>query len=151
EKAVEALNKGDANEALKRQEKNALDLDRLAADLDRAARLSRDPRDAARQLAKLQDGLKEQLASETNKKDDKTPLKERLEELGKEQKALAEAARSLSVPPDNKNALQARQKAADAASKAADALKKQDADQARKNMDEARRSLQRLSYELPDL
>src|SRR5439155_1237645 len=77
------------------------------------------------------------------------PLAERVKPLEQEQRAIAEAAKNLSIPPQNKEAEKARQTAAEKANEAAEALKKQDTAQADKKIEEARQALQRLAYALP--
>ena len=56
QKAADALKQGDADEALKNQDQEARDLDRVADELTKAIDLAKDPREAARQLARLEDG-----------------------------------------------------------------------------------------------
>jgi|GEM_PF-1744166 hypothetical protein len=149
--AADALDRGDANQALTRQEQTAQDLDRLGNELDRAIRLARDPREAARQLARLQDELKNRVEDETRK----TPLAnlpaDQRKNLEKEQNALEEAAKTLSVPESNQAALQEKKDALDHAAKAADALKNSNKAQAQKEMNEAKQSLERLAERLPTL
>jgi hypothetical protein len=150
EKAAEALRKGNTAEALRHQDKAALELERMNADLNRAARMSEDPRQAAQQLARLEDALNRRVGEEAARKDG-TPLAQRLEPLQQEQKAVADLARELSVPPQNRDAQKARDQAVREADQATQALKQNDTPAARKHLDEARKALQRLAYEMPEL
>jgi hypothetical protein len=149
--AADALEKGDAGQALTKQEQTAQDLDRLANDLDRAIQLAKDPREAARQLARLQDDLKNRTADEHKK----TPLAamphERLDELRKEQQAIKLAAETLPVPETNKDAQRDKQQAVEHALKAAEELAKKNQRMADAHMAEAREALLRLSDKLPTL
>src|SRR5204862_522223 len=79
---------------------------RLANDLDRALDLARDPREAAQQLARLQEGVRQRLAEEVNKgpRETPVPLEERIKDLLREQEAIQRAAAALPVPEANKNA-----------------------------------------------
>jgi hypothetical protein len=150
-KAVEDLQRGDIGEALKHQDQSVNELQRLASDLDRAIQQANDPKEAARQLARLQKDLQKRLDAETRKQNDKTPLAERLKPLEREQKAIQEAAEDLSVPPQNQAAQQDRKQAAERAAKAADALRKKDKNQAAANMEQTRQALERLADRLPNL
>jgi hypothetical protein len=141
-KAAESLRKGDAAAAMQQQDQAARELDRLAGELSRAAELARDPREAARQLARLQEDLR-QRAWQAPKKDDPT--------LPSEQKAIRDAAQQLSVPPDDKIALTNRQEAADKAGKATDALERHDRAAADQHMTRSRQALERLAARLPSL
>ena len=64
-KATDALENGDLDEAAKQQEKVRQDLERLANALEAASADSRDARGTARQLARLQEDLRQRLAQET--------------------------------------------------------------------------------------
>jgi hypothetical protein len=151
QKAAEALKQGNADDALRRQEQAAHALERHAADLAKAVELANDPREAARQLARLQEDLRKRLAGEDkNKAKDKTSA-ERLKDLGREEKAIQHAAEDLSVPEQNAAALKERQDAAHQAARAADALDKRDARQADTRMTQARQALERLANQLPSL
>lgn len=151
QKAAEALERGDAGEALRQQEQVANDLQRLGAELDRAVDLARDPREAARQLARLQKGLQQRLDEETRKKDAAPPLAERLKPLEREQKAVAEAAKQLAVPPRDQAAQKDQAEAGDRAARAGEALHQRDPRDAAAQMDVARQALERLADKLPAL
>src|SRR5262249_565797 len=139
------------NTALTRQEQTAQDLDRLARDLDRAIDLARDPREAARQLARLQEDLKNRTQNEARA----TPLDrmtpEKLEELRKDQDAIKQAARRLSVPDASKEAQLDQKAAIEHAQKAAEELAKKDQVKAEANMNLAKQALERLAEKLPTL
>jgi hypothetical protein len=150
QKAADALKQGEANEALKQQGQAARDLERLATDLDKAIDLARDPREAARQLARLEEGLKQRVQEEVRKRDPE-PLGERLQALQKEQAAVQEAVERLSVPPRGKEAQKAREDAAAQSAKAAEALEKSDSREALARMEQARQALERLADNLPTL
>jgi hypothetical protein len=146
QRAAEALKQGDASEALQHQDRAATDFDQLAKNLDRAIDVAKDPREAARQLARLEEGLQKRLNEEAPKRD-----AQRLEELRRDQAAVARAAEQLSVPPQNQSAQLERHEAAKHAEQAAEALQKQDQRQAGAEMEQARQALQRLADRLPTL
>jgi hypothetical protein len=149
--AAEALKQGDAGEALKHQEQSANELQRVAGDLDKASDVSRDPKEAARQLARLQKGMQDRLVEETRSKDNKTPLAARIEALESDQKAIAKAAESLAVPGRNELAQREQKEAVAQADKAADAVQKHNPARANQKMDQARQALERLADRLPSL
>ncbi len=149
-RAAEALKKGDTDEAVKRQDKAAQDLDRLANAFDRAANLNRDPREAARQLAQLQEDLQKRTQAEL-KKQDPRPLAERLKDLKAEEENIRRAAERLSVPVDKDQARKDQRAASDKADQAAQALDKNNAAEAMKQMEQVKTALNRLADELPDL
>src|SRR5262249_15124635 len=96
--AKNALDKGNLDEAMQRQEQARQELDRRARELDQAAADSRDPREAAKQLARLQEDLRGRLAQETKDKSlDKLPA-ERRAALEKQQEAIEKATSRLKVP-----------------------------------------------------
>ncbi|HJT78000.1 MAG TPA: hypothetical protein VJ739_12425, partial [Gemmataceae bacterium] len=147
-KAAESLREGDAGEAAKHQDQQAAELDRLAAMLDHAQALARDPREAAHQLARMQDAL-EQRVAEAQRKHDLSPEKQ--EAMAREEKAVARAAEALSVPPQNQPAKQDRKDAVHQADRAADALAKKDARQAVAALEQSRQALERLASRLPSI
>jgi hypothetical protein len=151
QKAADALKQGDAQEALKHQDQEAHDLDRLADELAKAIDLAKDPREAARQLARLEDALKQRTQDEIQKKDADKPLADRLKPLNQEQKAIHDAAERLSVPPANQDAQREKQQAAEQAAKAADALKQNNPWWAADLMNQTKQSLDRLADRLPTL
>jgi hypothetical protein len=150
-RAVEDLKKGDSETAMRRQEQVAREMERLAAELDRAAQVSRDPREAARQLARLEAGLRQRVEEETARRNAGRPPAERPESLKAEQEAVRQAAEKLSVPPNDTAAQQDRKAAVDRAAEAAKALQERDARQAAARLEQARQALERLADRLPTL
>jgi hypothetical protein len=150
-KAANDLKQGNASEALQHQNQSANELNRVARELGKASDLVRDPKEAARQLARLQKGLQDRLKEELGKKDNKTPLAERLDAMQKEQKSIAKAAEELSVPSRNDQAQRERQTAVDQADKAAEGFRKHDVRRAADKMETSRQALERLADRLPNL
>ncbi len=148
QQAADALKEGDPNKAVGLQDQTIRDLERISTALDKAVNLAQDPREAAKQLARLQDDLKNRVNEEI-KKDAQQPLAERLKPLQREQQALQQAAERLSVPPQNTEARLARMQAADQAENAARSLDRQDPRRAITQMDQARESLEKLAERLP--
>ncbi len=148
QKAADKLKEGDPNQAAQFQDKNAQELERLASELDRAINLARDPREAAKQLARLQDNLKNRLAQEVKKKSAQ-PLADRLKPLQREQQALQQAAEQLSVPPQDTQARMARLQAAESAQDAARSLERQEPHRATGQMEQTKQALERLADRLP--
>jgi hypothetical protein len=140
--AAESLQKGEAAQAMRRQERTAQELDRMAQDLDKAGEQGRQ-REAARQLAERQEKLRQRVAEVTQKNDPKQA--DHLKELEREQKAIQQAAEKLPIPPDNGPAQVDRAQATERASKAAEALQKADAAKADSRMTQSRQALERLS------
>src|SRR5207253_10155115 len=99
-------------------------LENLANRFDRAAEQARDPREAARQLARLQEGLRQRVQQEVKKGDADRPLADRLKALQPEQEVIRRAVERLSVPPQNPVARQAKKAAAQQAARAAESLEK---------------------------
>jgi hypothetical protein len=149
-KAADALQQGNAGEAMRKQEQTAQDLDRLAAALNAAIDQANDPRQAARQLARMEADLRQRVQEETARRDPQRPLADRLKPLAEEQKAIQQAAERLSVPPRNKAAEEQKEKAAEQTRKAAEALDGNDPRDALARMDQAKQNLERLSDQLPD-
>jgi hypothetical protein len=149
--AAEDLKKGNPAEALQHQDKTAQDLDRLANALDKAIDVAKNPREAARQLARLEEGLKKKVEEEAKRADAKQPLTERLKPLEAEQKAIQQAAEQLSVPTQNQNAQKEKQEATSQAEQAAQSLQKNDTKQATAKLDQAQKALERLADQLPTL
>jgi hypothetical protein len=149
DQARTALENGDLDEAAKQQEKARRELERLARDLEQSAANTRDPREAAKQLARLQDELRHRLGEET--KD--TPLDrlpaERRAALEKQQEAIERAAARLKLPAGDIPAETAKQRAVGDAQEARNSLKKADAPAADKKMQAAKDSLESLADRLP--
>ncbi len=150
-KAAEALKENNVAQALQSQDQSARELDRLANELNRAIDLAKDPREAARQLARLEENLQKRMAEEAKKPNDKAPLSERLEPLQREQEAIRQAAERLSLPPQNQPAQQDRTQAEQNARMAAEALKKADTNAAKARMEQTKQALNRLAEKLPTL
>ena len=151
QKAADALKKGNAQQAVQNQDQAARELDRVAAKLEEAATQAQDPREAARQLSRAQEALRDQLRQETRKPDAKEALPERVRKLQKEQDALHKAVKKLSVPEKNAEAQKQRREAAEHTARAAEALEKGDPRQAEARMDDAHHDLERLAEKLPSL
>jgi hypothetical protein len=150
-RATDALKDGDAKEAIRLQEALARNLDRLADGLDRAMELSRDPREAARQLARLQDDLRQRVQDEKYRKNADLPLADRLADLVREQEAIRKKAETLSVPPDDETSRKNRQTAVEKADLAADKLRGEEVREALGPMEQTRRALETLAKDLPPL
>jgi hypothetical protein len=148
-RALDALKDGDTDEAARRQDQTARDLERLADALDRAIEQARDPREAARQLARLQDDIRQRVQDEMHRKNADRPLKDRLADLAREQDAVRKAAESLSVPPEDSQAVEHRRTASDKASRAADLLRDENPRPALGDMEQTRRALEELATRLP--
>jgi hypothetical protein len=147
--AKNALDKGNLDEAMQRQEQARQELDRLARDLEQAAADSRDPREAAKQLARLQEDLRGRLAQETKDKSlDKLPA-DRRAALEKQQEEIEKAAARIKVPQGDSLADLARQQAVSDAASARDMLKKGAGQGADEKMKEVKESLERLADRLP--
>lgn len=150
ERAAAALRLGNADDAVKLQDSSAKELDRLATDIDKAMDLARDPKEAAQQLARLQDAVQKRLQEELGKRDQK-PLTERIEPIKREQKAIKEAAQQLSVPPQNAAVQQARKEATERAQAASEQMASSPKNALRSEMPRAQEALDRLAKALPTI
>lgn len=148
--AAEALQQGNTPEALRHQEQTAHDLERLAQAFERASQAASDPKEAARQLEEAEKALHQRVADEAAKKDGKL-LRDRLQPMRAEQKAIRQAAERLSVPPDHTEAKRLKQQIAQRAQQAEEALENQETATAQARMEEAKDLLHRLSEMLPNL
>jgi hypothetical protein len=147
--AKAALDKGDLDEAAKLQEKFRQELERLARDLEQAAADSKDPREMARQLARLQDDLRNRVTQETKDKPlDQLPA-ERRAAFEKQQEAIERAASKLKTPTGDLPSITAKQRAVSDAREAKTLLKKGADAGADKKMQEAKESLDQLADKLP--
>ncbi|GIW80938.1 MAG: hypothetical protein KatS3mg105_2745 [Gemmatales bacterium] len=151
QQAAQLLDEGDPRKALALQDQSARDLERLGRELDRAIQLSEDPREAARQLAQLQEALRNKTAEEVSRKNAQEPLTSRLKPLIEEQRALERAAAQLSVPAENERARKAQQQAVHEAEEAAKALQERDSAVAQRRMDRVQRALEEVARNLPSL
>jgi hypothetical protein len=149
EHAEKDLEKGDTRDAVARQERAAKEMIRLSYALEMAAQVARDPSEAARQLAALQQVLRQTTEEEARRADGEKPLAERLKPLKAEQEALRRAAERLSVPPQNAAAVKERKDAAEKAAAAGRALEHQDPRQAMERMEQTRQALMNLADRLP--
>lgn len=152
EKAADALANGKPEEAVDQLEKAAFELDRLANELEAAVARARDPREAARQLERLQEEFRrqaEKLAKDGPIKDAAKDVKDDFAALGKRQQALERAVAKLSVPPDATGAQTTRRIASELARGARDAIANQDEKAADENMQKAREALGKLVDLLP--
>ncbi len=144
-KAAESLQQGKTDQAVQQQDSAARELDRLAADLERGAELARDPKVAARQLARIEENIAQRLRDPAVRQSD-----EKLAGLRREQQTVREAAEKLSVP--NKAELQAeKKKAEESLSKAEQAIEQKNFGDAQNAMEKARQSLRELSNKMPSL
>lgn len=145
--AKDALDKGNIDEAAKQQEKARQELERLARDLEHAAAASKDPREAAKQLARLQEDLRGRLAQETQFKLLAELPAERRAALEKQQEAIEKATARLPVPEGAADI--AKTQAAADARNANELLKKAAEKGADRKMQETKESLEKLAEMLP--
>lgn len=150
-KAAQSLRDGETDRALSEQDRAAQQLDRMAGNFEQAARAAKDPREAARQLAKWEEDLARRTREEANRPKPDRPLAERLKEVAAEQKALRQAAEKLSLPENRRAAEADRKKAVAALERAEQQLAKGDANAAAKEMDRARQALADAAAKLPTL
>jgi hypothetical protein len=150
QKAADALKQGDVGEAVQKQTQAANELDRLARDLDTALKLARDPREAARQLAALQEELRKRVDDE-HKKKDPVPLAERLRKFKPEQEAIERATKALDLPPERRDVKDTQKQATDRMKNALQALQQNNPHWAKNSMQEARQALERLAQQIPSL
>src|SRR5262249_43190253 len=147
QQAKDALDKGDLDAAARQQEKARQEFERLARELEQAAANSRDPREAAKQLARLQEDLRGRLAQETRDKPlDQLPA-ERRAALERQQEAIERATNRLPVPDGDGDV--ARTRAAADARDAKEMLKKGAEQGVDKKMQETKESLEKLAEQLP--
>jgi hypothetical protein len=142
--AAESLAKGDGEKAAQEQDRAARDLDKLARDLNRLANLASDPREAARQLARMQEELGNKARAEKNLSPEKAA------ELASEQQAIREAVEELSLPPARKDLAAMRQKTREALAEAEKQLMARDKNAAAQ-MDRAKEDLRKLAGQIPSL
>ena len=146
QKAFDTLKNGQPGDAVEQQEKAAFELDRLAQALEGAIARMSDPREAARQLARLQDDLRQNItAAVKDTPFDQLP-RERRDAFEKQQQAIRNAARRLTVPQPNEAT---RQGVIDSADGAADRLMKSDAAGADEQMRKTGEALKQLAEQLP--
>ncbi len=138
QKAAVDLRSSDADEALHKQDLSARELDRIAEKLQQGVETANDPREAAKQLARLQ---------EENRKRLDRPAENAL--ARQQQDALRRAAADVKVPEDNAVARRERQQAAELAAEASRALTRGNSADADFRMGQAKDALDRLASALP--
>jgi hypothetical protein len=142
--AKSSLEKGDINEAIKTQALAAKNLEDHAERLERAAKKAEDPREAARQLARWQQLLRDRLEEAKN------PTEEQRKAFADEQERLQKAIESLKTPNESKsNGL--RNQASENAKLSAENLKQNQSEKAIGSMKETQTQLEALSEALPSV
>ncbi len=103
EEALKNLEKGNPQAAAEAQRQAAEDLEQLARALEKNEQLPADPQEAARELARREQALKNELAEAVKAaRDQKSePSPETLKKLAAEQAALQAATAQLEVPPSS--------------------------------------------------
>jgi hypothetical protein len=137
-KAADNLRSGDADAALDQQDQSARELDRVAENLEKGIETAKDPREAAQQLARLQEENRKRLTRPAD-----------APQAHQEQDALQKAIEGLKIPDDNAAARRARQQAAELAAEAARALARNDNANTDFRMGQAKEALERLVSSLP--
>ncbi|MCX7699568.1 MAG: hypothetical protein N2039_01690, partial [Gemmataceae bacterium] len=149
--AAKELEQGNIADALSKQEQSAQELDRLANDLQRAIDLARDPKEAAKQLARWQNDLKNRVQEEAKDWAPDPVDPERLKEWRQEQESLRRAAAQVPVPEKDSSARREKQEALDRAADAGRDLEQGDTAKATANMEKARQAIERLADRLPNM
>ncbi len=147
QKAAKALKEGDAEEAVQRQTQAARELDKLAADFNKAMDQARNPREAAYQILHLQDELRARFA-EAKKKS--KPSDSQIKEFERDQNNIKNAMDEFAIPADNSQAENERKIAAERTGQARDAFRKDDLPEAALRMAQARQAVDRMAKQLPD-
>ena len=137
-KAADDLKAGDADAARQHQDQAARELDRLAGDLQRGVEAAKDPREAAKLLARLQDENRKRLAKAEEK-----PFARR------QQDAIHKSIEKIQVPEENTIAHRERQEAADMAAEAGRGLDNGDRGKAEFHTAQAKAALDQLAHDLP--
>jgi hypothetical protein len=144
--AVQALREDNSGEALRFQHQNREELERLAKELDQAAERAREPREAARQLARLQEALRQSI----NEEGSKEPLKgEHLDAARREQEALRRAVENLQLPAQDPSVEKQQREAVERTIQALEALEDHDARHAEVRMAQAEEALRQLAEQIP--
>jgi membrane-associated phospholipid phosphatase/uncharacterized phage infection (PIP) family protein YhgE len=148
-RAQEALAQGHLDEAIKEQEKARQELHRLDFDLDKGASNSLDPREAARQLSRLQANTKQYLVRETmiNPLAQVTPVVR--DTLNKNQEAIIRAIEELRTASPETETF--KKKALYDSRLSGEALMKGDDKASEKYMDSTHQLLEKLAEKLPGL
>jgi hypothetical protein len=147
-KAAEVLKQGDAEEAIRHQSQAARDLDKLAADFNKAKEQARNPREAAYQILHLQDDLRARFAAA--KKKSPKPSDGQVKDLERDQNNIKNALDKFTIPANNSQAENERRNGAERTGQAAEALRKDDLPEATLRMAQARQALDRMAKQLPD-
>ncbi|NBO90830.1 MAG: hypothetical protein EBV06_00710 [Planctomycetia bacterium] len=145
EKAAKSLGDGDGEKALMEQDRIARDLDKLARDLQRLADAANDPREAARQLAVMEEELGKKTRAEKELTRDKSAA------LAREQKAIHEAVRDLTTPPSRNDITAQKKRTEEALAEAERALESGKQSDASEKLDRARDALRKLAGMMPTL
>lgn len=143
--STEKLKRGEADEARNHQQRTADTLEKLADRLQQALDSQRDPREAARQLGRLQE--------ETRKRtlDSSRPDAPGRDEILTDQQALQRAIERLAIPEDQGSAMREQIDASGKAKQAITALQNGHPNTAAELMKQARESLDRIANSLPSL
>jgi hypothetical protein len=144
--AGQALRENDTGEALRLQHQNHEELERLAKELDQATERAREPREAARQLARLQEALRQTIKEEESQE---PGMGERLEAIRREQEALSRAVENLEVPAQDPSVQKQQREARERTTQAIEALEDHDARHAEVRMQQAEEALKQLAEQIP--
>jgi hypothetical protein len=148
-RAVQALQEDDLGEALRLQHRSSDELERLAKELDQATEHAREPAEATRQLARLQEALRQKVKEHEEKKLNNPAGAEFLDEVRREQEALARAAEILPTPSGDEAVQKEQRDGVERAMQARDALEDHDARHAEVRMAQAAQALEKLAQQLP--
>jgi hypothetical protein len=140
---AETLRRGDADEAREQQRRTADALEQMADRLQNALNSARDPREAARQLSRLQEDTRRRTL------DNSRPGMPDRDALIEEERTLQQAIDQLPVPDDQTGARREQIDAAGKAKQAITALQNGHSNTAADLMQRAGEALERLSGSLP--
>jgi len=149
-KASQGLKNGELTDAVTQQEKAVLELDRLAKELENAVARSKDPREVARLLERLQEELRQSVADATKTVALAQLQQERRDSFTRQQEAIRNAAQKLSIPADAVDAEKIRSEAVAKTTEAAQALKNSEATKADQAMQKAREAFGKLVERMPN-
>jgi hypothetical protein len=145
QRAAQALREDNIGEALRLQHRHSDELEHLAKELDQASDRAREPTEAARQLARLQEALRQRLKEQESKKLTTPELRDAVR---REQEALARAVENLPVPGRDDEAQKQQREGVERATQARDALEDHDARHAEVRMTQAAQALEHLAEQL---
>lgn len=149
QRAAQALREDNVAEAVRLQQETRDELERLAKELDQASEWAREPREAARQLAGLQEALRQKLhEQEATERRNPAGTASR-DAIRREQAALSRAVEELPVSALNQAARKQQRQAVERTTQAVDALDNHDARHAEARMAQATQALERLAEQLP--